>query len=315
MDFSNATRRAILAVITLTALTTFTPSPASAVDRLIREPGARLSFGGRFLEYGSDESGPDYRMLDSVISSHPEITHIDFYGQAFDSLPHAISSLHNLVSLNIGANPMKTLPPWMGELKSLKKIIMSYCFQLDFVQAFQVLSQCPELQTLIIYANDFTTVPQGIELLSGLRELDLSYNNMDSLPPALSQLKQLVDVKLAADSSLNPQTTIDILATLPDLEKLTLTWCHFRYLPPSIGMMKNLKYLYLGFNSLDSIPSDICSLSNLEYLAVGGNRLTTLPPCIVNLTNLQVLLLGGIGLDTLKIQQIRRELPNCTVLR
>ena len=226
--------------------------------------------------------------------------------------------------LDLSVNDFTALPPEIGKLTQLKKLILGkYEYdkndrivgiignKLSYLpQEIGLLSQLEELQ---IVGNQLSSLPAEIVQLSNLQSLDLSSNQLSSLPAEIVQLSNLQSLNLSGNqlSSLpaeigqlsNLQSLIvysnrlsgfpKVITQLIKLEKLDLDGAQISRLPAEIVQLKNLQSLDLRNNQLSIFPKEITQLSNLESLYLSRNQLSSLPTEITQLSKLITLDLRG----------------------
>jgi hypothetical protein len=175
-------------------------------------------------------------------------------------LPESLSTLRQLVSLNLSRNRLKTFPEWLGQLT--------------------------QLQSLDLCNNEFTALPESLGQLSQLRSLDLSNNELTALPDSLSQLSKL--------ESLNLQN--NLVTTLPEefgelikLQSLNLFNLYLLSVPNSFGDLAQLQWLNLSHNVLAALPESFGRLARLQSLNLAHNKLTALPESLGQLAQLKSL--------------------------
>ncbi len=258
-----------------------------------------------------------------------------------EELPEIIKNLKNLVILRISSDQLKSLPDWIGELKSVKKL-----------RIFVNLEKLPEsfgnlksLEELRISSNQLRMLPESFGKLTSLKKLNLSNNKLIKLPESFGNLKRLENLNLF-DNELEtlPESFGNLLSlkrldlrdnklmTLPksfgnlnSLRYADLYNNQIKQLPDSIGNLKSIQTLTLSKNLLEEIPISIGDLKTLTWLDVDSNKISTLPSSIGKLTSLVNLECGEnqierlpesiCKLKTLKDLRIRNnnisELPPC----
>ncbi|KAJ0264827.1 AP2/ERF domain-containing protein [Hirschfeldia incana] len=179
------------------------------------------------------------------------------------SLPQCFDP-KNLVELNLPNSCVKKL--WKGKksLEKLKKMRLSYSYQL---------TKIPKL-----------TSAQNLELL------DLEgCKSMVSISHSICYLKKLVSLNLKDCSNLE---SVPSTVELESLEVLNLSGCTKLDNFPEIS--PNVKELYLGGTMLQEIPSSIKNLTLLEKLDLENSKdLVNLPTSICKLKHLETLNLSG----------------------
>jgi small GTP-binding protein len=129
-------------------------------------------------------------------------TELDLSGNGLESLPPEIGELKSLTKLYLSENGLENLPPEIGALKNLT--------------------------TLYLWNNSLEGLPSEIRELKSLTVLDLSGNVLESLPPEIGELESLTVLDLSG----NPLTDI----------------------PQWIIQLKNLNFLKLDENL---VPQEI----------------------------------------------------------
>jgi len=97
----------------------------------------------------------------------PNFMPTDLFRNKLKTLPHTIGKLTNLVLLDLRNNlfTVEMLPPELGNLVSLRKILLSN--------------------------NKLTTLPPEFRSLTSLNDLDVSNNQITDLPQEVGELESL----------------------------------------------------------------------------------------------------------------------------
>jgi len=238
--------------------------------------------------------------------------------------------------LDLSGNQLTALPPEIGKLTRLKKLILGkyrYDEEGDIVDIIRnELSALPteigllnQLEELQIVGNRLKSLPLEIVQLINLQTLDLSSNQLSALPPEIIQLTNLQSLNLSSNelsalpSEIRQLTNLQSLelhgnqlsalppeiVQLTNLQSLNLSSNELSALPPEVVQFTNLQSLNLGNNELSALPSEIGQLTNLQSLELHGNQLSALPPEIGQLTNLQSLNLNLNQLSALPLEIVQ----------
>jgi Leucine-rich repeat (LRR) protein len=237
-------------------------------------------------------------------------TELDLSGNDLTALPPAIGRLTQLKKLILGksqyddegyivstistiGNNLSALPAEIGRLNHLEELQV-VANRLSSLP--REIGQLSQLQSLHLFGNQLSSLPPEIGQFTQLRSLYLSENQLSSLPPEIGQLTQLQSLHLFGNqlSSLPPE-----IGQLTQLQSLHLFCNQLSSLPPKIVQLTQLQSLNLSRNQLSSLPPEIGQLTQLRSLSLGGNQLSSLPPEIAQLTQLQSLYLGGNQLSSL----------------
>ncbi|MEJ1241753.1 RHS repeat-associated core domain-containing protein [Chryseolinea sp. T2] len=192
------------------------------------------------------------------------LTYLNLSGnQSFEgSIPLEITTLSNLVSLDLGNNELSgTIPVQIGNLSNL--------------------------QSLDLSGNQLTgVIPEELGQLSNLTHLSLGNNPLHgSMPTTLANLSALQYLTL---DFLDITAQVDVLTGLNNLELLGLRGISIDSIPTSIGNLSSLRILSIGFNKniRGTIPNQIGNLSNLEVLNIAGTKVSGSIPQLNGLSKL-----------------------------
>jgi Leucine-rich repeat (LRR) protein len=151
----------------------------------------------------------------------------------------------NFEILNLGRNPLTTLPDELCKVTSLQQIWLDDC------QLAGALSQCllnlPNLSLLRAPHNHITEIPASIAQCTQLKILCLDRNELTSLPEDLP----------------------------PQLEELLVRHNQLTELPKSLP--PSLRILHISSNQLTELNSVADNCKELTHVYANGNQLTTLP--------------------------------------
>lgn len=99
----------------------------------------------------------------------------------------------NLQWLDLSKNRLTELPPELGQLKQLKKLILNK----NRLEAIPPeIGQLHDLRELIISQNELETLPEEISNLQKLRYIDMWSNNVTHLPRAMNDMMALEEIDL-----------------------------------------------------------------------------------------------------------------------
>ena len=128
-----------------------------------------------------------------------------------------ISSLPNLVSLDVSSNQLaRIVPPGKTiALPAAQRLTLS----LNRLQALPDVSTWTSLATLAANENAITELPEGLTSLDRLRHVDLSSNDVRIVPPEVARMDGLVTLSLAGNplrdkkfASISTEELKDVLA-------------------------------------------------------------------------------------------------------
>lgn len=99
----------------------------------------------------------------------------------------------NLQWLDLSKNRIKELPPQLGLLKKLKKLIL---FKNKIEALPPEIGELEDLRELIVNQNELETLPEEIGNLKKLRYIDMWSNNITGLPGSMAEMWALQEVDL-----------------------------------------------------------------------------------------------------------------------
>lgn len=107
--------------------------------------------------------------------------------------PEVFTSFPNLQLLDLSKNRIREIPPSIGLLKKLKKLIL---FK-NLIETLPAeIGELTDLQMLIINQNELVSLPTEISKLKRLRYLDMWSNNITVLPRSMIEMPALEEVDL-----------------------------------------------------------------------------------------------------------------------
>lgn len=174
-------------------------------------------------------------------------TRLDLSGLGISRLPDEIGTLSTLEFLNLGKNPLSTLPATFAGLTSLKIIFFLGC---EFTKVPEVLGSMKSLYMLSFKANKVEEVPAASIPYRTLGWLILSDNNIACLPDTVGKCENMRKLLLAGNKLTNAG------------------------LPHNMGDMTKLELIRLADNQLTEVPAWITSHPTLAWVALAANPAT-----------------------------------------
>jgi len=199
----------------------------------------------------------------------------------------------NIINFILNAY-LDTIPDALANLKTLKFLSIHSTLIRKMTTQLATLTN---LEIISIFNCSLTHLPD-INNLHKLKSLYLPDNNLIEIDEFQGFNLELLDL------SGNNLTEIPILKNKEDLIVLSLNKNPLKNAEPII-LYPNLKYLYLAYATLTSIPPAIDKLQELEYLLLFDNQLTDLPASILNLPKLEQFYVFGNLFSPDKIESIK----------
>ncbi len=206
--------------------------------------------------------------------------------------------------LDLSGNELTVLPPEIGKLTQLKKLILGRYDTKAFggyignnlSELSKEIGLLNQLEELLIIGNQLSELPAEFGQLTNLQSLNLSGNQLSELPAEIGQLTNLQSLNLNHNQLNSLPAEFGLLN---QLEELLIIGNQLSELPAEFGQLTNLQSLNLNHNQLNSLPAEFGQLTNLQSLHLWGNQLSELPAEIGQLTNLQSLNLNHNQLNSL----------------
>jgi leucine-rich repeat protein SHOC2 len=225
----------------------------------------------------------------------------------------------HLLSLNIADCKLGEVPTEIGELRYLRKLVLSNnpLRQLRLPAAMSTQTELYLLKVNRCELEAFpTNLPPRLKQLSAdynqisslagvnggqsplLEEISLFGNHLTGFPEELLLFKhlQILDLGNNLLTSLSP-----VIQHLQSLQKLNLTANKLEALPVECEALTALQALYLGNNAFKQLPDVLFSLHNLQELKLDGNQFQELSHKIGQLSNLHSLSLARNRLQALPL--------------
>jgi Leucine-rich repeat (LRR) protein len=207
--------------------------------------------------------------LQQLSNGNTEIVELDLSGKKLKEFPVTLTKLTSLKKLILNDNSIESIPAGIKELVNLEELEMERCGLKNLPAEIGLL---PNLKLLNVANNNGLVLPESINNLTSLQVLNISYNAGFGLPATLEGLKSLEELKCYQCSTAAP---IEF--------------------PVAITHLSGLKRLFMGSNSIVTIPDSILELQNLEELDLNSSLcyLNSIPD-LSQLKNLKTLHANGL---------------------
>lgn len=214
-----------------------------------------------------------------VSSLPPEFTSLDkleslkIQNRCLYNIPHEITRLPNLKTLDLSHNKIRLVPDCISGLKNL--------------------------EVLYLNNNSLIELPDAIGDLPRLSSLELSHNSLEKLPEGMKRLQELTYLNLASNAFFHFPSSV---FGLKKLDLLSLSHNQIQRIPNDIETLPNLTTLLLGSNKIGSVSSRIGECRKLEHLDLQDNKLTSIELAITGLPNLKCLVLDKNQLTQIPVE-------------
>ncbi len=221
---------------------------------------------------------------------------LDLAGLELEVLPPEIGELTQLKRLVLGkldeekrewvGNRLMTLPDELSQLRNLEELSVAYN-RLTEIPEF--LGNLTNLTVLHLWENQIKEIPESLSKLTNLTVLHLWGNQIKEIPESLSKLTNLTELYLGGNQI---KEIPEFLGNLTNLTGLYLSGKQIKEIPEFLGNLTNLTGLHLSGNQIKEIPEFLGNLTNLTGLYLIGNQIKEIPEFLKNLTNLKELYLS-----------------------
>lgn len=273
------------------------------------------------------EETKDQKNKDSIyclVINYKECACKDYYSQ--------LDEFKNIEIVTLVGN-FQTIPKQLFKCKKIQQIKIDYNNSMCFGKIFEEASKITNLNTIKISNSDIGIFPESIKYLKNLENFHISNSIINGFG---NNFKELINLKALEfnncgliylpDDYINPNLTcLDISSNnfddLPEeiLKFENLEVFSFFYNYSSIRHLhffcelKNLKYLYLGYLGVESLPNELSCVRNLEFLFL-TNSIKDIDN-ISNFTHLKSIILSNYNGDITKIvEAIDRTKINISIL-
>lgn len=198
-----------------------------------------------------------------------QLQSLSLYDCEIQSL-QGIGMLTTLQTLNVGRNPLTTVPDDLSNLRSLQSLWLDDCsFEGEFPAPILKLTALRELR---LSNNRLTNVPCNINILSRLAVLGLDNNRLTEVPNEIQRLQELTTLLLRS----NLLTELPNWR-LPNLQVLHCSSNQLTALPDTLVHCRALTHLYANSNRLTAIPTGLDLVKSLQRINLSHNLIDHVP--------------------------------------
>ena len=277
----------------------------------------------KFLEFGFHAESFDYANAFDLLTTLPNLNHIDIAGAdltnsidnlrklnqlsvlalfnckvELDKLFNSIHTWPKLERLELKNMSLDKLPSSITQLQSLKSLSLYHNPDLDHASLFRQLAKLPHLEELDISETNTYTEAKDSSCQEGhALYIPKEYAGIFYMPKELGDLKKLKKLHLSNLVSVDFDTLLDRLVHLKQLEYLNLSGIgsidgQGVYLPASLSKMENLKELIIDFSGphpFDLVEQMPPNLEKLDFSSAHFDEYAPLPEVIFTASNLKSL--------------------------
>jgi Leucine-rich repeat (LRR) protein len=226
------------------------------------------------------------------------------------SIPDEVARLENLELLALEGMSITRLPGWIAGMKSLKAVFLYELPNLDYEQAFGILSKVEGLETVHIHNAGLKNIPSSITGLKSLQRLCFESNPSLDLAGGIPLLRQLPALSMLQLKHNKLKTVPGSIKDLERLRTLDLGDNELEALPLAITEMKGIEHLHVSGNRLQGLPAGISGMQGLKILSANKNEISDLPESLFSLT-----LLEQVYLDHNKLAKLPSSLSTAPALK
>lgn len=203
-----------------------------------------------------------------------------------------IEQLKNIHSLIIGDYEDKKIPEVLANCKTINKITLLNCKELNIKQIIKYLGKLPTLETINLGNCQIETIPSEIKHCNQLRSINISMNNMLDLP-----------------------SSIEALSQCKHLEAVSLPVNQISELPQNISLLSNIKELNLSNNNLTDLPEEIGELDSLQSISMQKNIIVSPLKTYEKLNPLNINFLSIDEITDEELEILQSRFPNAEILQ
>jgi Leucine-rich repeat (LRR) protein len=168
------------------------------------------------------------------------------------------------------------LPEWIREMQSLTELAIEYTYIEKLPDS---IGNLISLKELILRSNrELTSLPDSMGNLKNLTKLELRYSPIESLPDWIGNLQNLTELSLCGTKI---KRLPNWIGNLDNLDELSLRDNkNLKCLPDSIGKLKKLALLDLSGSAIEKLPDAMANCSSLECIDVSDTSIKSFPDFI-----------------------------------
>ncbi|MDR3611866.1 MAG: leucine-rich repeat domain-containing protein [Ignavibacteriaceae bacterium] len=200
------------------------------------------------------------------------------------------------------------IPDGLSSLDNLEVLIITGHVNLTFKE--EDLGSRKKLKTLEFPNSGLEWIPKEVTRLENLEEITIHHGSIDRLPFKFGNLQKL---QFASFCNCKLIMLTPSISQCVNLKKILLANNLFTDFPDDILNIVSLEEIDLSNNQIEEFPEGIGNLINLRSLNLSNNLISKLPAEMGKLRNLKTLDLKGNSIPVQEINQLRTQLPGCTI--
>jgi tetratricopeptide (TPR) repeat protein len=200
------------------------------------------------------------------------------------------------------------VPDDLDKLDNLEVLIITGNVDLTFKEV--ELSSRKNLKILEFQNSGLRWIPNRLVGLRNLEEITINNGSFDRLPFEFGNMDKL---QFASFCNCKLIMLAPTISQCVNLKKIQLAHNLISYFPDELLTIEKLEHLDLSFNQIEDLPEGIGNLINLKFLNLSNNLLNKSPADMGKLKNLKTLILNGNSIPAQDINELRTQLPGCTI--